>query len=369
MSYIGQPFLYDVFVSYSHGDYDGAGTSPLKRWSQAFVRELESELRMNPKFGREIKLFFDDHHRPDQGLDPMSGLTDQLRKDIERTALLTVLMSEHYLKSRWCTDEREWWCEKQTVLGLAPDERIAVARIWPTSEAWPKALVDQNGEQLLGFCFYDRQKAEFRPQPFEWPQPEPSSKGPFRDELLEMVAWLWKKIDVLKKRMDERSRVKEEAARLAGDAGQVIYLHARTEQARVWEKANDALTRSGFTVLPGEPDAVENDPHRLQETRKRRVETLSACDALLLLGTEDGRALDADLVVVGRQDRHSARALVNRFLPCGLLDTVGAPIATPQRRTAARALQVDWIDSTQEPWPGEVQRWLNQKSAAVEKCL
>lgn len=370
MSYIGEPFSYDLFVSYSHGDFDGSGSSPLKRWSQAFIRELESELRVNPKFGRHIKLFFDDHHRPDQGLDPMAGLTDQLRDEIGGAALLMVLMSEHYLRSNWCADERDWWCEKQEAQSLATDERIAVARIWPTTEAWPQALTDQHGQELVGFCFYDRQNADFRPHPYEWPAPEPSSKGPFRDELLETVAWLWRKMDAMKKRMDERRRIKDDVARLAGPpAGQVVYLHGRTEHAKIWERANDALTQDGFTVLPGEPDPVASDPRRLQEVRQRRVETLSGCDALLLLGTEDGRALDADLVVVGRQDRHSARALANRLLPCGLLDLVGGPIATPQRKTAARALQVDWIDSTEEPWTDDVQRWLAAKSAAMEKAL
>lgn len=369
MSYIGDPFSYDLCVSYSHGDVLGAGSSPLKRWSQGFIRQLEAELRSNPKFGRELKLFFDEHDRPEQSIDPLAGLTDQLRKDIGGAALLTVLMSEHYLMSKWCTEEREWWCEQQRTLGLSPEERVAIARIWPTMSAWPKSFVDERGEELPGFWFYDREKAEFRPQPFEWPEPNDQSAGPFREQLIDLVGWLWRKIDDLKKRMGERRRAQEDVAKLAEPAGQVIYLHGRTEQAKAWEKANEALASGGFTVLPGEPDCIEGDARRLQEIRQRRVEALSACDALLLLGTEDSRALDADLVVVGRADRHSARALSNRFLPCGLLDTVGERIATPQRRHAARTLQVDWIDSRQTEWPGEVQRWLTAKSAAVERRL
>lgn len=369
MSYIGAPFSYDLFVSYSHGDVDGAGSSPLKRWSQAFIRQLEAELRTNPKFGRELKLFFDEHDRPEQGIDPLAGLTDQLRKDTGGAALFTVLMSEHYLTSKWCAEERDWWYEQQRALGLSPEQRVALARIWPTSSAWPKAFLDERGEQLLGFWFFDRANADFRPQPFEWPEPNDRSAGPFREQLIDLVGWLWRKIDELRKHVDERRRVQQEAAKLAEPAGQVIYLHGRTEQAKAWEKANEALASGGYTVLPGEPDPVEGDTRRLQEIRQRRVETLSACDALLLLGTEDSRALDADLVVVGRADRHSARALSNRFLPCGLLDTVGGPIATPQRLNAARKLQVDWIDSTQAQWTGEVQRWLSVKGAAVESRL
>ena len=57
MSYIGKPFEHDLFVSYSHGTIEGAGLSPLKRWSDGFIRELESELRVHPKFGRDLVLF------------------------------------------------------------------------------------------------------------------------------------------------------------------------------------------------------------------------------------------------------------------------------------------------------------------------
>jgi hypothetical protein len=42
--FLGEPFQHDLFVSYSHGDFDGSGQSNLKTWSQAFGRELEMEL-------------------------------------------------------------------------------------------------------------------------------------------------------------------------------------------------------------------------------------------------------------------------------------------------------------------------------------
>ena len=368
MSYIGEPFSYDLGVSYSHADVKGEGASKLKMWSDGFIRQLESELRMNPRFGAQLKLFFDQHDSQDQGLDPLAKLTDQLQKNIGGAALLTVLMSEHYLMSRWCADERQWWCDQQRTLGLSRDERIAIARIWPTESPWPEAFLDDHGQQMLGFYFYNRAVPE-RPQPFGWPVPNDQTDGSFRDHLLDLVGWLWRKIDDLKKNMDERRRAQADSAKLAQPTGQVVYLHARAEQAKAWEAANAALASGGFTVVPGEPDAVEGDVNKLQQARQCRVETLSECDALLLLGAGNGRALDADLVVVGRADRHSARAMSKRFLPCGLLDMVGKEIATPQRLHAARTLQVDWIDSRQAEWPGEVQRWLTTKGAAMERRL
>jgi hypothetical protein len=369
VSYIGRPFAHDLFITYSHGSIDSGDEAPLKRWSEGFIRELELELRAHPKFGRELSLFFDDHHRPGHGLDPNAGLTEQLRADIGGAALLQVLMSDHYLKSKWCTDERDWWQQRQAELGLVPDERISIARIWPTSEPWPALFADERGIPFVGFCFYDPARAEVRPQPYEWPAPDRTSKGPFRDQLLELVGWLWQKVELLKKRMEERVKAEQDVAKLAQDTGQVLYLHGRVEHQNAWRMANAALRERGFAVLPGAPEAVTADPVQAQHIRQRRVQTLADCDALLLLATDDGAAVDADLVVVGRRDRQSARAFNNRSLPCGLLDTAGSSIATPERRQAARALQVDWLDGTREPWAAEVQSWLTEKSAAAARSI
>ncbi len=81
--------------------------------------------------------------------------------------------------------------------------------------------------------------------------------------------------------------------------GQGVYLHARPDCAKAWDRAADALSSSGVVVIPTEPDPVEHDALRLQKTRQNRVETLSGCDALLLLPSHEGQAVDADLVVVG----------------------------------------------------------------------
>ena len=358
MAYVGEPFVHDVFVTYSHGDPDGTGESKIKQWSQAFARELESEFRAHPKFAKEVRVFLDQHRRPSHGVDPMAELSEQLRTDIGRAAFLTVLMSPHYLRSKWCQDERKWWREEQLELGLALDGRVAVARIWPTDEPWPDDLVDRRGEQLIGFCFYDKADAELRPQPFEWPEPGPRSGDPFRRELLALVGRLGLKMEEMRKQLDERSRAREEAAKLAAPGGQVVYLHGRTESSVAWDRAAKALDQSGLVIMPSEPDPVVRDARRLQEIRQRRIETMSGCDALLLVAPEDGRAMDADLVVVGRQDRNSARAMSNRLLPCAVLDGAGPEIATPRRKVAARSLSVEWIDATREPWTPAVQQWL-----------
>ena len=361
MAYVGEPFAYDIFVSYSHGDVDGTGKSKLHQWSVGFVRELESELKQLPQLQGQVRIFLDDHHRPAQGLDPLVPLTGQLRDDIQRSAFLTVLMSPHYMKSKWCQDERDWWCEKQKELGLPQDGRIAVARIWPTNASdgdWPTAFVDERGHPLSGFGFYDRENAELLPQPYEWPEPNPKSPNPFRKELLLLAGHLRLKLEEMRKQLDDRRRAREEAASLARGDVRVVYLHGRSAETDVWNRLKAELERNNLLVLPTQLDAVAPDPRQLQEVGKNRVLTISGCDALLLVASADPGALEADLVVVGRQDRNSARALSNKLLPCALLDVVGPAIATGARRAVARSLNIEWIDATQPQWPEAIRQWL-----------
>ena len=144
--------------------------------------------------------------------------------------------------------------------------------------------------------------------------------------------------------------------------GQTSYVTAEPSTQRLGANRRHAA-QNGFAVFPSEPDPLERDPQKLQKMSWNRVETLSACDALLLLGVADSRAVDADLVVVGKHDRQSARARSNRLLPCALLDTVGATMATPRRLAPARAVQVEWLDGTAEPGT-PLHQWLSGSSAA-----
>ena len=370
MSYVGGPFRHDVFVTYTHGDIDGDGQSPLRRWSQSFARELESELRTLPDFGPALKVFLDQHHRPGRGVDPMEPLSEQLKSEISDSALLAVLMSPQYLRSTWCTRERDWWRDAQFDRQISTRSRIALTRIWPLRQQddCPSLFVDGSMEPLTGFCFYDKANAEMRPQPYEWPEVSRNSKGAFRDELLRMVGWLRLKLNELRETLTERERAREEAAKLAGSE-QVLYLHGRADQKELWQQKSEELRDSGFAVLPHDPDPVIGDPAREEALKRERISVLMGCDALLLLGSQNGRSVDADLLLIGRRDRHSARAASKRLLPCAFVNTAGPSIGTSERIRTAKALQIDWIDDTQPPpprsWVGEVGRWLAQKGAGL----
>src|SRR3954471_12741562 len=203
MVFVGRPFRHDVFVSYSHGDMRGDGQALLKRWSQGLVRELELELRAFPDLGRQINVFLDQDLRPDQGLDPMALLSDNLKDEVSASAILALLMSPQYLRSQWCNREREWWIESTGSHSISHKGRIAIARVWPTDDAdWPASLVDGEGAQQIGQLFYDPAKADFRPQPFSWPSVGSATGPPFRDALLDFVGRIRIRLLELKRALD-----------------------------------------------------------------------------------------------------------------------------------------------------------------------
>lgn len=364
MSYVGAPFEHDLFVTYSHGD-DGTGRGFLQPWSAAFARELETELRADRTYRQALRVFLDADLRPGHGVDPLAPLTDQLRDQIGGAALLVVLMSPDYLASKWCADEREWWCDRQRQLGLPSDERIAVVRVWPTRDPWPAALCDARGEQLPGFRFFEESSGA--PRPLGWADLPATFTSEARKALLAIVGRLYTKLDAMKQRAEALRQIDTSAARLQQERDLAIYLHGRDDRRQAWDVAAQTLLDGGYSVFPGEPDPAGETPQALLELRERRVETLTGCDALLLLGTDDGRALDADLVTVGRLDRQSARARSQRLLPCGVLDTVGAPVATAVRKASARIVQADWLDGTHPPWTPQVRQWLADKGAEAAR--
>ena len=239
MSYVGEPFNHDVFISYTHADPDGDGESLHKIWSQSFAAALEQEMRAVPRMGTNFTMFLDQNLRPGQGVDPMAPLSDQLQREIGGSAIIAVLVSPHYLQSRWCAQEREWWREEQVRLKIPFDERMAIARIWPLmppDDKWPEMFLDSRGEPPVGFWFYDRKESEIEWRPFDWPEVRKNEPGPFRNALIQMVGSLRLKLDELKSKLDEHARVRAEAEKL-GASGQAIYLHGRASERAEWEQA------------------------------------------------------------------------------------------------------------------------------------
>ena len=224
---------------------DSASRDNLKTWSQAFARELEGELRgaSKPAGCQDLSRV---NHRPRSrrrsARGPDAGNSED---EIGAAGLLTVLMSPHYLLSKWCADERNWWV-------AAPGPSWACHRrpnrrrpdMADRRRALAAALVDARGQPLVGFTFYEKNAAP-HPWPHEWPDPT-GAPGPFRKALLrngreDMAA---ASPPAWRKRWRNGGGSRAEADRLTPPAEQIIYLHGRTIHAAAGHRAAAGLERT-----------------------------------------------------------------------------------------------------------------------------
>lgn len=358
MPFVGDPFRHDVFVSYSHGDVQGDGASPLKQWSQSFVQELRRELQF--EINAAIDIFIDESARPGQGVDRMAPLSDDLNTKIGAAAILLVLMSPQYLGSVWCGKELDWWVAAQADTGIAHATRIAVARVLPTGDAeWPKLLTDDAGNPYVGTHFFDR-ATEVGARPFGWPIVTSATAGPFRDAAVAFAGTIQARLREIQRELELRRKRVEEIARLKAGTGQAIYLHGRESQQDVWQRVRTELIDFGYGVFPLKPEPVDIEPKKIRERAARRIGIMQSCDAVLLLGTDDSEALEGDLPSIGRFDRGLAIENSNRLLPCSVVDTAGLVGRDPALKRIAANLRVDWIDATIPQWTPRVQAWLRE---------
>jgi hypothetical protein len=361
LGFIGDAFNHDVFVSYSHGDGAGTGDSLLRQWSQSFVRELERELQFFPDAAL-TRVFLDQHRQSDHGLDPSQPVARALQADIAASALMLVLMSPHYIRSDWCRYERKWWGEARDLHDLDPWARVAFARIMPVpNEYWPREFVDDTGSPPVGHAFFDQ--ADDNPRPFSWPLVDHTTKDNFRRVLVQLAGELRRKMISVRQTLAERAKQQTAQANLLAPAGQVVYLHGRKSQETDWRIVRDKLWESDFSVLPIDPEPFVRDPKEAARIRDNRVDTMSGCDAVLLLGSDDGSALSADLTVIGRLDRQQAIARSARPLPCSVLDTRNMVARQPDWPRMARGLGVQWLQASLEDMPPRIRGWLSEAIA------
>ena len=190
-------YEHDAFISYAHGpkfnlfnsDDDG---DLLSQWSRTLVQDLGEQVAV--KLGtkepdRTLSLWMDPNLR---GNEPLS---DTLKKAIEGSALLVVIMSPYYLASSWCGKEVEWFAAVPGYL----QRRIFVVHAWWTDRMkWPLALKDHDGESGLGYSFVPRE--EEGADPFGYPCSSEKER-----KYLDAVARLAKDIAKEIKAIDQRN--------------------------------------------------------------------------------------------------------------------------------------------------------------------
>ena len=361
MAVLSPDFRHDLFVSYSHGDVDGTGNSQLKAWSKQFVLDLAEELRLSEPDFAGLEIFLDE--RPERGLDSTLPLSDQIQAEISSAAILTLLLSPQYVRSRWCRDELEWWLNEHLVRS---DGRIFPIRVMPVDDhEWPAALKDSRGEPLIGFFFHPKGKAVGAARPFRW-RGATSDADAYNTEMLRLVMHLIARVKEIHADVARARNAVLQTQRLAAATGQVLYLYARDAHRAEWDALRTLLEAQGYMVQPNEPDRGPDEAGAERRRREERVRTLSACDALLIVAGADRAGLDADLVVIGRRDRHLAKALAERPLPCAVLAGGTTQQADARFSAMAARLGIQWIDSTRSDWLTPLRDWLLSVAKTME---
>jgi hypothetical protein len=346
-----QEFSIDVFFSYSHAAFHGRSDSELKRWSQKLANDLREEL-LYLQF-EDLRFFLDESEREDESVDPTEKLGDQLKEKAVSAALFALLLTPHYLRSEWCRLEREWWKNRNPADRLSVGGRVFVANVHPTDET---DLPDEL-KSLPGYFFYDKNKPFELARPFTY-RNSSEDLDQYNKALINLSGILAQRLKDIREVLDQRHKEWKHKRKVTAESGQVLYLCGRQDDACAWESACKRLQEQRFVVNPDSPQPLPENGGLDVEYRKQ----LLSSDGLLILGTEDGRAVDSDMVVVGRSYRNWAISKRDSPLPCAVFDTIGQPLKEERRLRNAENMRIAWIDGTRPDWSNQLLSWLREAS-------
>jgi hypothetical protein len=366
MAYLDPDYAHDLFISYSHGDFDSTGTSPLKEWSAQFVKELIYELKWNEDF-RNLGVFLDQQHRPGSGVDPTESLSELITREIRRSALLVILLCKPYLKSAWCKKELDSWLSHFGPQAVRNERRLIPVRLAPVENgSWPPSLLDEAGEPLPGFFFYDQKEKDANlGRPYKW-KGALTNSAEFEAALMNLVGVVSVRLKEVRERLDRQREIEKHARQL--EEGSLIYLHGRTCDAAHWSRAWEALDARGYGVVPVSPESDPTDDFDWRRKELTRVDTLLGCDAVLLIAGQHEDVIARDMSMIGRYSRNAAKARCDKLLPCAVYDPFGIGTRREVTRRTARALGIEWIDATSPgEWIPAMQAWLRQASEQMRR--
>jgi hypothetical protein len=309
VSYVGEPFDYDVFVSYARAEVET--TAPLIRdWSRRVAGRLRDLLATALVEGPEVQVFFDD-----RVLVSGQPLTQTLRKEVQRSALLLIFMSGLYPKKSWCMDELEWFFEKADQDGRS-QEHCTVLRIQSVDDdAWPKRLQDERGKPVVFRDFVDsRMNLPICATNLGAAQLEQAIIDPFIEIKGKLVS--------LRKQLEARRRMTVPVAQRPADRP-VIYFDADPDEETLWQNLKAELNDLAI-VQPINLQHASGDTDPLDRNQqKQRQGDFALSDALVILHGRPGSWIEK-AVKLSYVDRRLLRQRC-RDLPWAILDRVGRP--------------------------------------------
>ncbi len=335
MSYVGEPFEYDVFVSYARAEQE-TGEPDMRMWCCHVARRLRSLLAAALNTGHPgayVQLFVDE-----SALRSGAPLSDVLRNKVQRSALLLVLMSPLYPQKSWCLDELEWFFEQAFKDGRN-QHQCTVLRIQPCDDyIWPKRLRDQRDKPVLFRDFSDCDAG----LPVEFGNHDlPALKEAIRQTQIELKG----KLEILRAQFSARRDYQQVSV---PPVQPVIYLQARREDLPEWHATRGEL-EPHVIVNPDSLPELANDDALLQQQRELRLREYEECDGLALLraGRDDIFRIE---VMAAYKDRQRLLQKRRRDLPWAIIDRRGdAPSPYSNYR-------VPCVAATDPEWPKRLVR-------------
>jgi len=160
MSYVGAPYDYDLFVSYSHGAavadpkfFDG--DTQLRDWTRAVAKRVAYGLRLGfSDAAGDFQYYLDG--REAQSGDPLEA---EVEAAVKSSALMLIFMSPTYRDREWCRNEVRWFFEQAATDGRGTRHvvlRVVVDTSNAPDKAWPAQLCEPSGKTVhRGEPFFD----------------------------------------------------------------------------------------------------------------------------------------------------------------------------------------------------------------------
>ena len=267
MGYLSE-FEHDIFVSYAHSDL-------LNDWSGRLIKDLSKLVAggVGLRGAEEVGLWWDYHLRGNQ------PLTGQLRAKVAGAGVLLVLMSDWYLKSAWCQDERDWFV---TAVRQRGADRVFVVRVCATDDGgWPEEFKDERGHPLAGYDFTSDADLSL-PKGYPRPEDAPDSRE-YYDALRKLARDVVSQLKAL-----ERAKLLV-PERLPGpglrEQKEIVFLAASPDEDV--EELRDEL--AGLLLAQGCEVVPETNPD-LDKVHRSASEWVSKCDKFAqVLGTRYGK--------------------------------------------------------------------------------
>ena len=250
MAYVSG-FEHDVFVSYAHADNQGAGGSETEC---GWVTTLRHNLLHAP--GTLRKDVYIDHQ-----LKPGAPFDGDLRRKVERSALLLIILSQNYIKSEWCGKELDHFIETHGDDRRRPrDVMVVELRPFEGFEGVPENIKNLRKELIHAQFWYQTADAPF-PRLAGDPSPKEAGGSVYwreRDKLLDAVDTRMKEIRRLREmRTGQEPRAPKESrhtvpcapASVEGSAG-VLLADVTDDLVSQRNQVKIALEKEGIRVLP-----------------------------------------------------------------------------------------------------------------------